>query len=159
MENTFNYLIENYNRLAYTHNYVFGFIENHIYYGAVVLECADLLYDICSMDIASSKNGGTKQLKYKPNKAKIALIKERAVAILPICSVEDMERMNAESRQNRGQIFEKLVADNMGGVQSESKTAKFTDCGDIVVKGVHYQVKNLKATFTDERTIGHMLAA
>ena len=159
MENTLNYLIENYNRLAYTHNYVFGFIENGFYYGAVVMNGSNLLYGICSTDIASEKNGGTIQLKYKPNKAKIALIKEQAVAILPICSVDYMEKLNAESKQNRGQIFEKLVADNMGGVQSENKRAKFTECGDIVVDGIHYQVKNVKATFTDERTIRNMLAA
>ena len=46
------------------------------------------------------------------------------------------------------------LRENQGG-----KNAKFTDCGDMVVDGVHYQVKFNKATFTDERTLHNLAAA
>jgi len=155
-ENIMNYLIENYNTLAYTHDYVFGYVANGMVYGAIVENAKDLLPYITSLDRASKKNGGTYQLKYKPNKAQVAIIIEKATEIKPICTVDYLEKLNAECRQNRGQIFEILVADVLGGFQSTKKNAKFTDCGDILVGTKHYQVKYLKATFTDERTIKNL---
>jgi hypothetical protein len=151
-----HYLATEYNKLAYTHNYVYGYTFNGMVYGAVLHDASDLLPYITTLDRASSKNGGTIQLKYKPNKEQLELIKVNADEILEICSEELLENLYKNSKQNRGQIFESLVADKMNGRQSEKKNAKFTDCGDIVVGRTHYQVKYLKATFTDERTLKNL---
>ena len=35
-ENVLKYLIDEYNRLAYTHDYIFGFVMNEMVYGAKV---------------------------------------------------------------------------------------------------------------------------
>ena len=152
-ENIMNYLINSYNELAYTHNYIMGYVMEGVVYAARLEEAADLLPYITSLDRASKKNGGTLQLKYKPNKNQIALIIEKADEIKTVCSLEYLEKLNKENRQNRGQIFETLSAEVFGGYQVEQKNAKFTDCGDIIVNNRHYQVKYLKATYTDERTI------
>ena len=154
-ENIKNYLINAYNELAYTHNYIMGYTMEGMVYAARLEEAKDLLPYITSLDRASKKNGGTLQLKYKPNKKQVALIIEQAVEIKAVCTVDYLEKLNRENRQNRGQIFETLVADIFGGYQVEQKNAKFTDCGDIIIKDRHYQVKYLKATYTDERTIKH----
>ena len=148
-----NYLVRGYNRLAFTHNYIFGYVANGMVYGARVMDARDLLPYIACLDRASSKNGGTLQLKYKPNKAQVEIIKESAVEIKAICSEAYLEDGAKNSRYNRGQLFEMLSARAYGGEQVDRKNAKFTECGDIVVKGTHYQVKFLKATFTDERTL------
>ena len=150
------YLCDEYNRLAYTHNYIFGYAIKGMIYAARVLNAADLLPYIASLDRASSKNGGTFSIKFKPNAEKIAMIAAAAVEIKPVCSVEYMENLFANSKQNRGQIFETLSAEIFNGVQMDAKNAKFTDCGDIVVENVHYQVKFQKATFTDERTVKNL---
>ena len=155
-ENIMNYLINSYNELAYTHNYIMGYVAEGMVYGARLENAESLLPYITSLDRASKKNGGTLQLKYKPNKKQIALIIEKASEIKAICSVDYLEKLNKETRHNRGQIFETLVADSFNGHQVEKKNAKFTDCGDIIINDRHYQVKYLKATYTDERTIKNL---
>lgn len=152
-ENIMHYLINAYNELAYTHNYIFGYAVKGMVYAARVENAADLLPYIVNLDRASKKNGGTLQIKYKPNKEKVAIINENAAEIKAVCTVDYLEKLNANSKQNRGQIFETLAAELFGGQQVERKNAKFTECGDIIVNGRHYQVKYAKATFTDERTI------
>jgi len=155
-ENIMNYLIKSYNELAYTHNYIMGYVAEGMVYGARLENAENILSFITSLDRASKKNGGTLQLKYKPNKKQVAVVIENAVEIKAICTVDYLEKLNKENRQNRGQIFEKLVATEFNGYQVEKKNAKFTDCGDIIIKDRHYQVKYLKATYCDERTIKNL---
>lgn len=151
-----NYLVTTYNRLAYTHSYIFGYVANGMVYGAQVDDAKDLLPYITCLDCASTKNGGTIQLKYKPNKNQVALIIENASTIKPICTERYLENEFHTTKWNRGQIFERLSAQVFGGHQVGSKTAKFTESGDIVADGIHYQVKFLKATFTDEKTLKNL---
>lgn len=151
-----NYLITNYNKLAYTHSYIFGYEANGMVYGAWIKDARPILPYITCLDCASSRNGGTVQLKYKPNKAQVALIIESASVIKPICTKAYLENEFRTTKWNRGQIFERLSAEVFGGHQSEKKSAKFTECGDIVVNEIHLQVKFLKATFTDERTLKNL---
>lgn len=152
-ENIKAYLVNGYNKLAYTHNYVFGYVECGMVYGAIVKNAASLLDNITTLDRASSKNGGTYSLKYKPNKAMLALIKSKATAIVPIMTEVMLEKMKAESNHNRGQIFEDEVAKVLKAERPKCLNAKFTECGDIIIDFTHYQVKYLKATFTDELTL------
>lgn len=160
MENTAikSFLTGEYNRLAYTHSYIFGYALKGMVYAARVMDAREILPYIASLDRASSKNGGTYSIKYKPNMDKIAVIMSKACEIRPICTVDYMEQMFANSKQNRGQIFEDMVIKAWNGKPVGGKNAKFTDCGDMVVDSIHYQVKFNKATFTDERTL-HNLAA
>ena len=153
-----SYLTDAYNRLAYTHHYIFGYAIKGMVYAARVMDGNTILPYIASLDRASSKNGGTYSIKYKPNMEKIAIIMAHAVEIRPICTVDYMENLFANSKLNRGQIFENMVIDAWGGAPVGGKNAKFTDCGDMVVDGIHYQVKFNKATFTDERTLKNLAA-
>ena len=152
------YLIDSYNEMAYTHNYIFGWKDTkaNVVYAIRVMTAEDLLPWITKTDRASSKNGGTIQLKFKPNKAQKAILLTEATQIDIICSVDYFEECFKNSHQNRGQIFESMIASFYGGVQSKQKNAKFTDCGDIIINDIHYQVKFEKATFTDERTIQNL---
>lgn len=151
------YLVNEYSARAFTHSYIFGHAVGGMIYAARVMDARPLLPYIVSLDKASSKNGGTFSIKYKPNAEKWAMICAAAAEIRPICSVDYMEKLNAESKQNRGQIFERLAAESFGMKQMEAKNAKFTDCGDVVAEdGTHYQVKHDKATFTDERTLKNL---
>ena len=157
-ENVKEYLTREYARLAFTPDYVFGYAENGMVYAAMVENADEILPYVTTLDRASSKNGGTYSLKYKPTKAITSILRAHASKVLTICSVEYLESLNATSRQNRGQIFESLVAENLKAETPKAKNAKFTDCGDIIVNGRHYQVKYAKATFTDERTLRNLAA-
>lgn len=151
-----NYLLSNYNNLSYTHSYIFGYVANGMVYGALVEDARGILPYITCLDCASKKNGGTIQLKYKPNRAQVAIVIESATVIKPICTEAFLENEFRTTKWNRGQIFEALTATVFNGRQAEKKNANFTECGDITVDGLHYQVKYLKATFTDERTLKNL---
>lgn len=151
-----NYLITSYNRLAYTHSYIFGYAVKGMVYGARVMDGASLLPYLTCLSTASSKNGGTVALKYRPNLKQIALIAENAVEIKAVCTEQYLEEQFRTTKWNRGQIFEELAAKTFGGYQVDKKTTKFTESGDIVVDNIHYQVKYTKATFTDEKTLKNL---
>ena len=158
MENILAYLMTTYAHLAYTPAYIFGYAVKGIIYAARVENADPILPYIATLDKASSKNGGTYSAKYKPNMAKWMIISSAAIEVRPICTVDYMETRFAESNQNRGQIFETLVAEMFHMTQVESKNAKFTNSGDVIAKdGKHYQVKFNKATFTDERTLHNLV--
>jgi len=158
--NVLAYLMSTYARLAYTPAYIFGYAVKGVIYAARVENADPILPYIASLDRASSKNGGTASAKYKPNAAKWAVICTAASDIRPICTVEHMEEAFHSSPLNRGQLFEKMVAQSYGMIQVESKNAKFTKSGDVIDStGKHYQVKYNKATFSDERTLHNLMGA
>lgn len=153
------YLVDGYNEVAYTHNYILGWADNKtgMVYGYRVMAATALLAWITSIDRASTKNGGTLQLKFKPTRAQKAIIMENAVEIKPICTVEYLESVRANStgtERNRGYIFERLACEVFGLEQNTQPNAKATTCGDGKdACGVHYQIKFDKATFIDEKTL------
>lgn len=151
------YLTSEYARLAYTPAYIFGYAVKGTIYAARVENADPILPYIVSLDRASSKNGGTYSIKYKPNAEKIAIINSSASEIRPICTVDYMETLKNETNQNRGQLFETMVAEAFHMQQNTAKNAKFTNAGDVIAEnGTHYQVKFNKATFTDERTLHNL---
>lgn len=151
------YLVNEYSARAFTHSYIFGHAVKGIVYAARVIDARPLMPYIAKLDRASSKNGGTYSIKYRPNAEQWALICATAVEIRPICSVDYMEKLNAESKLNRGQILEDMVIKEWNAKPVGGKNAKFTDCGDMVTEdGIHYQIKFDKATFTDERTLKNL---
>ena len=157
-ENIKKYLCDEYNRLSYTHSYIYGYAVHGMVYAARVMDGRNLLHYIATLDKASSKNGGTIQLKYKPNGNKIALIVAEAVEVKPVCTVEYLESLyHADgNKKNRGYLFETLCADVFGGVLCDIPNAKFTKCGDMTIGETHYQIKYAKATYTDERTLKNL---
>ena len=159
-----NYLVEGYNTVAYTHNYILGWADNKtgMIYGYRVMNATNLLAWITGLDKASKKNGGTLQLKFKPTVAQKAIVIENAVEVKPICSINHFEQERAQAtgtEKNRGYIFERLACEAFGLVQNEQPNAKATDCGDgVSADGIHYQIKFDKATFIDEKTLKNFLA-
>lgn len=153
MEEIKNYLINEYNKLAFTHSYVFGYACNGIVYAARVMDARNLLPFLTYVDRASSKNGRTHSLKYRPNSKQWIMVCAQAEEVKTICTVDYLENLNANSRKNRGQLFEELVAQAFGGELEIKTNLKFTKSGDMILNNVSYQVKYTKATFTDERTL------
>lgn len=153
MEGIKNYLINEYNKLAFTHSYIFGYACNGIVYAARVIDARNLLPFLTYVDRASSKNGRTHSLKYRPNSKQWIMICAQAEEVKAICTVDYLENLKANSRKNRGQLFEELVAQAFGGELEIKTNLKFTKSGDMILNNVSYQIKYTKATFTDERTL------
>lgn len=152
MTNTtiFNTLINGYNALSFTHNYIFGFEYKGVVYATTVT--AEVLPYILKLDKAS--RGAGYALRFSPTaEQKIFLLSKGAEVI---CSSEYFKTVVASSIYNNGEIFEKLVTEKFGQVW-EKDNLPYTEGGDIEVDGVAYQIKFQKATFTNEKSLARMM--
>ena len=134
-----------YNNYAYTHHYIIGCTYHKKVYFAFK-EWNEL--DASIVLETASKNEGS-CIKFRPSAAQKAAI---ACDACELCDEADFEAMFKASKYNRGEIFEELIFERYG--QSWNKDAvPFTDAGDIVIDGVHYQIKFQKARFCTEKQI------
>ena len=146
----FNNLITKYNEISFTHSYIFGFAFNGIIM-AVKTDCSVLPY-VCNLDKASRGQGYS--LRFKPNKAQKTMLMTYKTAA--ICSKELFDDMVANSKYNKGEIFEKLVTEQMFGQTWKKDNVPFTDGGDVEDGGFAYQIKFDGTTFTNEKTLARL---
>lgn len=152
-KNIFHHLISFYTKHAYTDNYIFGFTMAGMVYAVTVLGADSLLPYVMKLDKASRGQGYA--LRFNPDKTQKALLMEQG-DVTPICSVEFFEDYMAQTKYNRGEIFEKLVTEQMFGQVWEKDNIPYTDAGDVEDAGIAYQIKYEKATFTNEKTANNM---
>lgn len=145
----FHFLIDNYNRFSFTHNYIFGFEYKGTIYKAVTT--SEILPFVLYLDSASRGNGNA--LRYRPNK-------EQKILLLPksevLCSEDFFRAEVTKSKYNAGEIFEKLVTESFGQ-KWEKDNVPFTEAGDIEANGIAYQIKFEKATFLNEKQLARLL--
>lgn len=145
----FEMMINRYNELAYTHNYIYGFYFQNMVY--MVETSADVMPYILKLDKASRGQGYS--LRFCPTKAqKTMLLAKGAKAI---CSKEFFETSVKESKYNKGEMFEKMVTEYYGQEWTKDNVP-FTEDGDLTVNGKAFQIKFEKATFTNEKTLARM---
>ena len=145
----FKEMVEFYNSKAYTHNYIFGFnYKGNVY---MVKTTSKVLAYVLKLDKASRGKGYS--LRFKPNnKIREMLLAEGAELI---CSVEMFKSLVADSKYNKGEIFERLVTE-WYGQEWEKDNVPFTDDGDLTVDGIAYQIKYEQATFITEAQMMRM---
>lgn len=142
-------LVQFYNRKAFTHKYILGFVFNgSIYY--VTVDGSDLDF-VTVLDKAS--RGAGFALRFKPNKAVKNYLMSLNAKVL--CSEEFFNDLVKISKYNKGEIFEKLVTE-INGQEWEKDNVPFTEDGDLTVDGVAYQLKFEKATFINEAQMMRM---
>jgi len=143
-----NDMIDRYNALAYTHEYIFGFAYKGVVYMAHVDNC--LLPQLLKLDKAS--RGAGMALRFCPtNDVKVYMLQYAE----PLCSTALFNDMVSESKYNKGEIFEKLVTEAYGQ-EWKKDNVPFTEDGDLTVHGIAYQLKYEKATFTNEKSLMKM---
>lgn len=145
----FEMMINRYNELAYTHNYVYGFYFQNMVY--MVETTSEVMPYILKLDKAS--RGAGYALRFCPTNAQKTLLLTKGAKVL--CSKEFFETSVKESKYNKGEIFEKMVTEFFGQ-EWEKDNVPFTEDGDITVNGKAYQIKFEKATFTNEKTLARM---
>lgn len=146
MESILIALISKYNENAFTHNYIYGFVMygNVYYYNLTGLH-------FIKLDKQSSKNGGGYSLRYKPTKKdKENLIKSGICKVL--CSEDYFINAVANSKYNKGEIFEKLITEKSGQVW-EKDNVPFYKGADLTVNNIAYSIKFEKATICTENTL------
>lgn len=145
----FKTMIDRYNELSYTHDYMFGFFYNGNVY-MVETDNRDLPY-ILKLDKASRGQGYS--LRFCPTRSQKELLLSKGATL--ICSKEFFEISVKESIYNKGEIFEKMVTEYFGQ-EWEKDNIPFTEAGDLTVNGFSYQLKFEKATFTNEKTLARI---
>lgn len=141
-------LQDRYNTIAYTDQYILGFT----FKGVVYMTYANrrLTDSVTCLDKAS--RGAGYSLRFKPTvEQKVYLL----MGATPVCSVEYFNDMVVNSVYNRGEIFEKIVTEKLGQVWTKDRIP-FTEAGDIEHRGVAYQIKFEKATFTNEKSLASL---
>lgn len=145
----FNKLIEGYNAHAFTHSYIYGFyFQNKVW---MVETDSDVNPYILTLDKASRGQGYS--LRFKPTKAQKLVLMAKAPRL--ICSKEFFDAEVKSSKYNKGEIFEKMVAE-LYGQTWEKDRVPFWEGGDLEINGKAYQVKFEKATFTNEKTLARL---
>lgn len=144
-------MLDKYNRLSFTHRYILGFhYKKNIY--LVETDAAILPY-VLTIEKASTKNGGGYGLRFNPNNEQKVLLLSKGAQIL--CSKDFFEDTAANSKYNKGEIFEKIVTEKCGQVWKKDNLP-FTAGGDLTVDGIAYQLKFEKATFVNEKTLARL---
>ena len=147
----FEYLINEYNRLAYTHNYIFGFEYKGLVYAVTTTN--EVLPYILKLDKAS--RGAGLALRFKPTNAqKILLIAKGAEVV---GSAEWFKNEVESNNYNIGENFERIITERNGQTWKKD-SVPFTIDGDLTVDGVAYQIKYQGATFTNEKTLARVNA-
>lgn len=138
-------LINRYNKIAYTHEYIWGFE----FKGNIYMAFTDMSYMpfICKLDKAS--RGAGYALRFCPTVSqKLALLPKAEL----ICSKKFFDEQVANSKYNKGEIFEKLVTEHFHQTWTKDNVP-FTLDGDITINNVAFQIKFEKATFCNEKNI------
>lgn len=152
-----DFLVKNYIKYSATKSEILCFPRGDMVWAVEVKDVSSLLRSITFIAKRSEGWG----LKFLPNKVQQELILSNASRVEILCSVDYLEEIKKEHRNNRGDTVEFLVACRWGAEQNTSKSAKFTDCGDIRVNGIEYQVKygarTGAATYTTEPIINRIL--
>lgn len=149
MKELFEMMISRYNKLSYTHNYIYGFVFQNMVY--MVETTSEIMPYVLKLDKAS--RGAGYALRFKPNKAQKALLLSKGAQL--ICSKEFFEQIVTNSKYNRGEIFEKMITELYGQVW-EKDNVPFTEDGDLTVNGKAFQIKFEKATFINEKQLARM---
>lgn len=147
----YNKLLEEYNKLSYTTLYILGFADRGNIYCVEVDE--EILPFVCTLDKASRGQGYS--LRFKPTKAQKELLKKKGYFAL--CSESYFNSEVDRLPYNRGEVFEKMVTEHFGQ-EWVKDNVPFTEAGDIIVNGIHFQIKYEKATLTNEKTLANLKA-
>lgn len=147
----FEYLINEYNRLAYTHNYIFGFEYKGLVYAVTTTN--EILPYILKLDKAS--RGAGLALRFKPTNAQKMLLIAKGAEV--VGSAEWFKDEVESNNYNIGENFERIITERNGQTWKKD-SVPFTIDGDLTVDEVAYQIKYQGATFTNEKTLARLNA-
>ena len=147
-------IIKIYHEKSYNHDYIIGFEMNKKIMACILSMTAEMIDMITTLSKSSSKNGGCDSIRFRPNKDQKQFIINNSKKVDEIMDSKEFEEINKNSaKPNRGDMFEVVVAKYYHGQQQQQRNLKWTDGGDVIINGHHYQCKFNKATWTTEKTV------
>ena len=152
----FNTLCNWYNKSTATHDYILVLPIESVLTAFFVHE--PNIANISKRDTASQKNGGKTSVRFSPDRSQVDYIKRKASKAIQLITTEQFENERTATKLNKGQYMETIIARVTHGTLSTKSNLDFTQGGDINIGGIEYQIKTLKATFTNETTMMNMIA-
>ena len=138
-------MISNYRTISGANSYILGFVVNHQVFAVAMNEVPPRYM---SYEKASRNQGMNLRLRLKK------CYKEQ---LLKKAFFLGEENELTATRYNKGENFERMITEYYGQ-QWEKDSKPFTDCGDITIDGIEYQIKFDGATFTNEKTLKNQRA-
>lgn len=144
-------MINLYATMAAAHKYLVGYVlGGYLYY---VMFDGMIPDELLKLDRASSKRGGYAKIRVRlDTKAKL-MLKNRAICL------GKAEIMDYDDNYNKGEHFERLIAERLTGNAWNKDSRPFWEDGDIELNGEQVQVKLDNAELTNERTLTKRLAS
>ena len=118
---------------------------------------SSMLTNALTTSTGSSKERASTTLRLLVSKDLKAYIKNNGTELTTKEHFETIAKeVGGNGRSNRGLALEKLITEYFGQEwKADSKC--FTECGDININGVEYQIKGHKATFTNEEKLRELV--
>lgn len=148
-----NHMASEYTNMAYTHNYIFTFVYEHILY-AVSLKSVDTNELINITTISKASRGAGMALRFRPtNTIKQYLISMGAQIL---CSEKYFKELTNSHKYNKGETAEMLVTEQLFDQKWHKDSVPFTIGGDIEDNGIAWQHKHEGATFCNEKSLRNL---
>lgn len=148
---TMEEMVTIYGKYAGAHKYLVGFIKGgSVYY--VLVSFRDL-FAFLKLDRASSKKGGHAKIRVRVSSTQAMALVNRGQAV-KLC---DVEELNADSKHNKGENFERIVTEKLTGELWVKDSIPFYVKGDITLNGEEVQVKLDGAELTNEKTLARTM--
>jgi hypothetical protein len=155
MEMTALEIFEIYCKFAYTENYIIGgIVKNDVkFYFFTSDELVNNL-TLSKGSTTGSRGATTLRLKFSGDLRKT--VEEKGVYLCTKNEFENLAKTINGKQANRGLAFEKLIFEYFEQTWKQDNK-KFTECGDIIINNIHYQIKTAKATFTNTATLNDLM--
>lgn len=137
-------IIEWYGKVAFTHNYIFGWIDGNDV-KMVFLDWNEFKRAL-KFDRAAQSKGGMLKIRVKPDSKVKAAWNKKAIVIA------NADELTEDNKYNKGENFERIITEKLCGEQWTKDKIPFTVAGDVIYKGISYQVKLDNAELTNEKT-------
>lgn len=136
---------------AYTHHYIIAVEWNGNVEVYLIRLGLDGLHIIFSDKPTYSK--GQTVIKYRHSKAKRDYLIANAIDSFTLCTIEELKascrirtKKNGETyTENCGECFEWKMAERFGVKQNDKPNLSYKEGGDLIINGIHYQVKYERA--------------
>ena len=144
-------MLNDYKRLTAATLYFIGFVLAGTVYGGYF---TDIPVEALRLDHESTARGGALKIRVRFNKALKLMLKAQG-KVHPIAT---LAALTADPRYNRGDNFEKLVAE-LNGLQWAKNSDPFWIAGDLEINGKQVQVKFDGAELVNEKSLRRAKAA
>lgn len=144
-----NAMVDKYDSYAYTDQYIFGFT----FAGNVYMVVADSKAMRETTSISKASRGNGYALRFRPTVEQKMYLMSLGATVL--CSEKFFKETVASSKYNKGDIYERMVANHFG-IDWVKNSDPFWKAGDVTIDNIAYQIKFQGATYTNEKFLSRL---